>query len=163
MEEILDDIIEDGKHEFDLASKGTRFINFFIDRIVVTIFSFGIGIVMALIIISSNGEQAILEYEESLTSTLIEFMIGFIITVTYYVVSEYYFKGKTLGKLLTKTRAVTFDDKRMDLGTVVKRSLSRIVPFEPFSFLGSLPTGWHDQWSGTKVIIDTGWQEEYNF
>lgn len=163
MDELLDDtiIVGDEIREFEVADKGIRFVNFFIDRIVVTIFMFGVGMVLALFYISAGNEEALLAYEESISIRIMEYILGAIATVGYYVVCEYYFKGKTIGKLLTKTRAVTLDNKRMDLGTAMKRSLSRIVPFEPFSFLGTFPTGWHDKWSDTKVIVDTGWEEEF--
>ena len=74
---------------------------------------------------------------------------------TYYIIMEYVFKGKTFGKLLTKTRAVTEYGERMDLGTIMVRSLCRLIPFEAFSFLGEEGTkGWHDTISKTKVIYD---------
>jgi hypothetical protein len=32
------------------------------------------------------------------------------------------------------------------------RSAARSIPFEPFSFLGGQPTGWHDRLSETRVV-----------
>ena len=41
------------------------------------------------------------------------------------------------------------------LYAVLSLTLVRMVPFEPFSFLGSPhPVGWHDRWSGTRVVSD---------
>ena len=60
------------------------------------------------------------------------------------------FKGYTLGKLLTGTKAIRVDGLQMTFKDVVIRSLSRIVPFEVFSGLGDKP--WHDSWSRTMVV-----------
>jgi len=35
------------------------------------------------------------------------------------------------------------------------RTLCRYIPFEPFSFLGNKPIGWHDSLSKTLVVKDT--------
>jgi hypothetical protein len=39
-------------------------------------------------------------------------------------------------------------------GQIVKRSLIRLIPFEPFSFLfRKQAIGWHDKWSDTRVVL----------
>jgi len=60
--------------------------------------------------------------------------------------------GKSLGKLITRTRAVNDDGSRLDGGSAFLRSLCRIVPFEPLSAFGNPPYPWHDKWSHTYVI-----------
>ena len=35
---------------------------------------------------------------------------------------------------------------------ILLRSLARIIPFEPFSFLGNSPRGWHDTLTKTYVV-----------
>lgn len=60
--------------------------------------------------------------------------------------------GKTLGKLITGTRAVNSDGTRISTKTAFLRILSRIVPFEVFSALGSPCYPWHDRWTNTFVI-----------
>ena len=40
---------------------------------------------------------------------------------------------------------------RPTYGQILGRTFSRFVPFEAFSFLPS-PVGWHDRWSGTRVV-----------
>lgn len=69
----------------------------------------------------------------------------------YYILFEWAF-GRTPGKWLTGTRVVTNAGKRPRFGQIVGRTLSRYVPFEPFSFLGRSRRGWHDRWSGTRVV-----------
>jgi uncharacterized RDD family membrane protein YckC len=44
------------------------------------------------------------------------------------------------------------DGSKPDIKTLVIRTLCRFIPFEPFSFLGATPRGWHDTYSDTYVI-----------
>jgi uncharacterized RDD family membrane protein YckC len=69
----------------------------------------------------------------------------------YYVLFEGLF-GRTLGKLVTGTRVVTSDGGKPRFLQICGRTLARFVPFEPFSFFGSGPSGWHDRWSETRVV-----------
>jgi hypothetical protein len=58
--------------------------------------------------------------------------------------------GTTPAKLLTESRVVGIDGKKPKPGTIFIRTLSRYIPFEPFSFFGE--QGWHDNFSKTKVV-----------
>jgi uncharacterized RDD family membrane protein YckC len=49
---------------------------------------------------------------------------------------ELAFKGRTIGKLITGTKAVNEDGTEMSPKTIVIRSLIRMIPFELFSALG---------------------------
>lgn len=156
---LLDDIIQDAPNiEYKLADKGLRFANYMIDYISITL---GFGFILGAIMVAFGDTSYLDETDNILATQLRDYVIGAVMMTTYYTLSEYFFKGKTLGKLLTKTRAVTLENRPMDLGTAFKRSLSRIVPFEAFSFLGSMPSGWHDRWTDTKVILDKDWREEF--
>jgi uncharacterized RDD family membrane protein YckC len=75
------------------------------------------------------------------------FLIG------YYVVFEALL-GKTIGKMVTKTKVVNMEGGKPSFLQIVVRSLVRFIPFEPFSFLGADATGWHDTMSDTRVIND---------
>jgi len=68
----------------------------------------------------------------------------------YYVFFEGIFNA-TPGKMITRTRVVQIDGTKPTIGQVFGRTLSRFVPFEAFSFLGS-GSGWHDRWSRTRVV-----------
>jgi uncharacterized RDD family membrane protein YckC len=59
-------------------------------------------------------------------------------------------KGKTLGKLITGTRALKMDGGNLTWKVAFMRSLCRIVPFEAFSAFGGNP--WHDRWTDTIVV-----------
>lgn len=79
------------------------------------------------------------------------------IVVLYYVPFETGF-GRTPAKLITGTKVVSEDGGPPGLGRVLGRTLVRMVPFEVFSFLGGdgRPVGWHDSWSGTRVVRTRG-------
>lgn len=59
---------------------------------------------------------------------------------------------RTPGKMLCQTRVMRVDGDDPGVGTIVARTLVRLVPFEEFSFLGALNGGWHDRWTGTCVV-----------
>lgn len=154
--EILDFQDQNIDSTFELASTGKRLANFIIDRvayyIIVVLIGAGIGFGLA-----QSGTFGGLN-TESIWFTLADVIISLLLYAIFYIAQESLLKGKTLGKYLTGTRAVNEDNSEMNLETIVKRSFSRIVPFEPFSFFGSTPKGWHDRWSNTKVIVDKNWR-----
>jgi len=161
MEEVLDSPIEESNSDriYKTADNSKRIGNYIIDIIGFLVFAAFIGIVWGLLAVSTNNEQW-LDESESMGGQLIDTLFSYLVMIIYYVLSEYFLSGKTLGKYLTKTRAVTIDNQRMEIGTVIIRSLCRLIPFEAFSFLiGSNPRGWHDKFSNTKVIEDNGWRE----
>jgi uncharacterized RDD family membrane protein YckC len=61
-------------------------------------------------------------------------------------------KGKSLGKLITGTRAVNEDGSTISFQTAMFRGLCRAVPFNQLSALGSPSYPWHDKWTNTEVI-----------
>lgn len=79
---------------------------------------------------------------------------GYIITFAYYAISEATM-GRTIGKMVTNSYVIDEYAKKPEVGTILLRSISRIVPFEAFSCLGE--RGWHDQWSKTYVVSKTEW------
>lgn len=113
------------------ASRGTRFANLFIDYL----FSFVLLFIVGLVVQSEEWGG----------------FIGYPIMIGYYVFFETTF-GATPGKMITKTRVVRVDGGKPSFGQILGRTLSRFVPFEPFSFFSSTSSGWHDRWSGTRVV-----------
>ncbi len=62
--------------------------------------------------------------------------------------------GVTFGKIATGTMVRDEAGARPGPGQIAKRTLLRLVPFEPLSgFLGTPPQPWHDKWSHTKVVL----------
>jgi uncharacterized RDD family membrane protein YckC len=61
-------------------------------------------------------------------------------------------KGKTIGKLITRTTAVNRDGSQISTATAFKRGFLRAVPFCAFSALGSPSNPWQDKWTDTMVV-----------
>lgn len=116
------------------ASLGVRFANVFIDNICRVLIGSGVGALLGQL--SDPG-------------------IGAVFTVLwlfgYYIFFEGLFQV-TPGKLITRTRVVDLNGNKPTFLQIVGRSFARFVPFEPFSFFGSTADGWHDRWSGTRVV-----------
>ena len=73
------------------------------------------------------------------------------ITFLYYFLFEY-FAQRTPGKFLTGSRVVSIGGDAASARDICIRTLSRFLPFETFSVFRASGRGWHDSWSGTKVI-----------
>jgi len=153
---------EDQLHLFDSeiqcteASQGSRFFNFLIDNIFMSfglsmITSYAVGYLLA-IIAPEFTLQLIEEGETGTKMILVQFCIAYFNYFFYYTICEAAFKGYTLGKLITGSRAVRLDGSNLTFKDAVLRSLSRMVPFEVFSGLGSPCNPWHDTWTKTWVI-----------
>jgi len=125
------------------ASKGKRLANFIVDRVVFFVVLLGFAFIYGLL----GFDPAVLEN----VNFIIDFLISSFFYVLYYVIFEIALRGKSIGKVITGTRAVMLDGSEPDANTIIKRSFSRIVPFEPFSYLGT-NDGWHDTWCDTMVI-----------
>lgn len=76
-----------------------------------------------------------------------------ILVLLYYVPQEAA-SGRTLGKLLARTKAVRDDGSPLSFGRAVVRSVCRLIPFEALSVFGGhgRPRMWHDSLAGTVVV-----------
>lgn len=126
------------------ASRGKRFLNMIIDTI--TFYGIVLGIGFAAGFASVYYPPA-LEIFEGLQGYLVVYGIY----GAYYITMELTI-GRTLGKILTNTRVFTQQDTPPTFGQILGRTAARLIPFEPFSFLGSTGSGWHDSLSKTKVV-----------
>ena len=129
------------------ASTGKRFANYFIDTMVVmaiTILLLAIYYIIAGLPAENGSGNS--------TASFLQTIIYSLIFAVIFGLIEGLFKGKSLGKLITGTRAVNADGTTISFSTAFLRGLSRIVPFEPFSALGSPSYPWHDKWTGTYVV-----------
>ncbi|HMQ90421.1 MAG TPA: RDD family protein [Flavilitoribacter sp.] len=127
--------------EFFLAGTGARLVNFILDRIGAYVFMF--------ICISVLDAVGLSDDDVSVLALLI-FLFSFF---GYWILFEYLF-GKTPAKFITRTKVVTKYGTKPEFLTIVGRTLCRFIPFEPFSFLGSKPVGWHDSITNTRVVSD---------
>lgn len=133
------------------ATVGQRFLNYVIDLILFYSLFFVYGMIAAMIGLAAGSANAEENYStESGSDRLLSSLISILVYLFFYTTFETLTKGRTLGKMITGTRAVKSDGSSIGFHEALMRSLSRIVPFEPFSALGGNP--WHDKWTGTKVI-----------
>ncbi|HNX21858.1 MAG TPA: RDD family protein [Bacteroidales bacterium] len=116
-----------------IPSSGTRLTNYIIDSIAIYL------IFTVVIFIIGNSLNPIILYG-----------INFLLIFLYYYVFEL-ISGRTLGKLITRTKVVSIDDQEPDDSSLAIRTICRFIPFEPFSCLNN--NGWHDRFSKTKVVF----------
>ena len=147
---ILDFEKQTNSPELYLASSGTRLANYFIDRVFLYI----------LLFIEMTGMDLV-EREADGTGGI--WILLFLLSIPgYWIFFEYGF-GKTPAKFITKTKVVSINGKKPNLGQVMGRTFCRFIPFEPFSFLGSKAVGWHDKLPETRVVNDSfgNWEDEF--
>jgi uncharacterized RDD family membrane protein YckC len=130
-----------------------RFLNFLIDGLVM---NYGISLLTSVVIafflaaVSRDFYNDLVQREgEGFYLAL--FLITTLNEILYYSFCEKVFRGYTLGKLITGTRAVRENGAELRWKDAFLRSLSRLVPFEPFSIWFGEGL-WHDTWTKTMVI-----------
>lgn len=121
-----------------IVSHGARIGNLIIDSIVILL-------LQILIIIISD------EYDFYFVFELNGYVFSFTVFFFYYLFLESIF-GITIGKMITGTKVVSKEGYKADGTSILARTICRLVPLEAFSFLGDDSSGWHDKWSGTKVV-----------
>lgn len=131
-----------------LASKSQRLLNFVIDLFI--IYVIGISIGTTIILIGDLTQSDTASNWVSSLSIVESFFFGLVILFFYYIITEMYF-SRTFGKYFTKTMVVKYDGSRPNIKSITIRTLSRLIPFEPFSFL-TAERGWHDALSVTYVV-----------
>lgn len=134
-------LLDEFQPEQQRANKTLRFVNFLVDTIVFYVIALFIGVIIA---VSSP------ELVNDSGFTLVSYAISISVFLLYFSVFEAFANGRTLGKLITGTRAVKEDGTPLNFGDAFKRALSRIVPFEAFSGFAERP--WHDSWTDTTVV-----------
>jgi uncharacterized RDD family membrane protein YckC len=130
------------------ADKGLRFVNFLLDMIAYYGFIIVIGMGIGLYGLSSGNENIADDLFGA--SKVAEYIFSHAVYLVFYTLIEGISKGRSLGKWITGTVAVRMDGNTITWKDAFLRSLSRIVPFEPFSALGYAP--WHDKWTETTVV-----------
>jgi uncharacterized RDD family membrane protein YckC len=125
------------------ATRTRRFLNYLIDMLM----QFLIGVMLVIVVVIVGGEEALAALEKTPDSA-----IGIPVMLLNYIFCEGLF-GITVGKLVTGTKVVNEQGLAPSLGQVIGRSFSRLVPFEPLSFLAANGRGWHDAWPHTYVVM----------
>jgi uncharacterized RDD family membrane protein YckC len=131
-----------------LVSSGRRFLNSIIDLIAFVLFLVGFRILVGFIT-TLLGLDSFRVWMDG-TGEFVWDVIFFIGLLLYYALLEGFF-GRTVGKIVTGTIVVDANGKQPSFGTICKRTLCRLIPFDSYSFLGS-SRGWHDSNSDTYVV-----------
>jgi uncharacterized RDD family membrane protein YckC len=148
METTEQDLFADPEYHLVQASSGKRFANYIIDLGIFYILAFASGIIIALI--NPVALDAISDDDSGFN--LQDRLLGLVLYGFYMFATEAIFKGKSLGKLITGTRAVNEDGSNVSPRAALLRGLSRAVPFNALSALGKPAYPWHDRWTKTYVI-----------
>ena len=132
-----------------LASKGQRFLNFVIDLLIIYIIAISIVATINIIGDVTNSYGASM-WVKSL-SMIENLFFGLVILFFYYAFMEMYF-SRTFAKYFTKTIVVRVDGSKPNTKNFMIRTVSRLNPIDPFSFLGKTERGLHDTLSATYVV-----------
>jgi uncharacterized RDD family membrane protein YckC len=149
-----------GTAELDpnLATTGQRLLNYLVDTAIVAaitvafaaIFGLVLGTTAALIGVAVNTDSVM---------QIAAYAIYVASLISYYGGLEG-ISGATVGKLITRTRAVLPDQSKIGYRKAYFRALCRLIPLDRFSYFGGKghPIGWHDSASGTVVVraVNTG-------
>jgi uncharacterized RDD family membrane protein YckC len=143
----------DNHFQYTEASQGSRFLNFLIDNLFMRFalsYATGYAFGYLLLAIAPDFLMELAYNERGWQYYLSALLLGYFNYIIYYTICEAAFKGYTLGKLITGTKAIRDTGEPLTFKDALLRSLSRIVPFEVFSGLGHRP--WHDTWTKTTVV-----------
>lgn len=122
------------------AGKGRRFVTLLIDCVGYYILALVAGIVMSILL----GSSALLMLKGANA-----YLFGFVLYFGYHL----FFEGilaRTPGRLVLGTVVTDLKGQPPTFVAILKRTLARCVPFEPFTFFGA--TGFHDKASRTRVV-----------
>lgn len=125
-----------------------RFVNYFLDQNIMSVFMYS-----ALAVFSLIAKHLNLNYNN--TVYFIALLNLWLFTIVFQYLYYFLFEAiwqRTPAKFITGTKVVTSSGEKPSIGTIAIRTIIRLVPFDAFSFLGLKMYGWHDRWSGTYVI-----------
>ncbi|TWP24832.1 hypothetical protein ETU10_02400 [Apibacter muscae] len=140
------EIIKKNKAPIDL-----RFANYLIDNFIFQLLYIFIGV---LIFIKDEMYMNSIFYNN-------EIVIGFYY-VLYMFLLEVLFKGRSLGKFITRKKVITLHGGVPTKRQYLARSLIRIIPFEPFSFFREVG-GFHDLWTNTRVVKAQSFDQDIEY
>ena len=147
MEQTPTDMLQDVESELhnELAGTGQRLANYLIDLL-----SFYIALVLIVTLITLPlDSEAFIDTLEKMPFVMAQLFALFLYGL-YMSIIEGAGKGRTLGKLITSTKAIHESGAPLTWRDAFWRGLVRMIPFEYFSALGGLP--WHDRWTNTRVV-----------
>ena len=123
----LDSLNIENESSYELAATWKRLVNFILDYLAIMLI-----IILIIVMMPTFGPDA---------SGGRFYFLFYCIFFLYYAIMEAVF-GRTIGKFITGTVVVRETDlEKITTNQALGRSISRFVPFEPFSMLGS-QIGW---------------------
>lgn len=134
--------------DFIIAGKWLRFANYMIDMAAMILLSFLFFVVIDYLANEELVNEELLDQALAIGDSI---FFDALLMLIYYLPPELLF-ARTPAKWITGTKVVDEDGLKPSTGKIIGRTFSRIIPFEPFSFLGQTGRGWHDSFSGTYVI-----------
>ncbi|NEN25628.1 RDD family protein [Cryomorpha ignava] len=134
--------------DFVLAERSKRFVNLLVDTIIFYIFFIAVAVVFILLDDILGSSYTL----EMLDAPILGRLLSAVFYFLFFVCLEWALKGRTVGKYITNTKTVMHDGSPLTFSAILKKSGSRLVPFEAFSFFGSDSRGIHDRWSDTAVV-----------
>lgn len=129
------------------AGRVPRLINYVLDILCIRAIGTGIAVLYFLVYFSAFPQR------NTAQSEIIWIILALELTVyiAYYWVLES-FTGRTLGKFITGTAVLNDKGKTPSNKELLVRTLTRLIPFEQFTFLSTERKGLHDTLSGTYVV-----------
>ncbi|OWV70708.1 transporter [Rhizobium sp. R339] len=116
--------------DFAIASLGTRFGAQFLDMIFTVLI---VGIIAFLILYTGLLPAS--------AEAMLTVLLGYLVGIPYYVLSELIWNGRTLGKRITGIRVINMDGRRLTPHQVTARNLMKEVEiFAPMGLLASVGT-----------------------
>ena len=139
---------------YEEASTGQRFLNLLIDTVFMNYgLSFLTGSLVGYLLgtLFPDFAMSLFSDLDSGGAILFSLILAYFNNIVYYTFCEKVFRGYTLGKLITGTRAIRTHGGELTLKNAFLRTVTRLVPFETLSiwFGDGL---WHDRWTKTMVI-----------
>ena len=156
-ETINNDLLINLDQHIVRAETGKRFLNYIIDLAFFYVLVIAFGVLLAIISPSSVAWLA----DDSSGFGLLDRLVTLLLYGVYMFLIEAIFKGKSLGKLITRTRAVNVDGSYISVTTALARGFSKAVPFCAFSALSNPCNPWQDKWTDTIVMDEkqSQWKE----
>ncbi|WP_315819493.1 RDD family protein [Paraflavitalea speifideaquila] len=143
-ENLLQDLEQELTSPQD-AKAQLRFVNYVIDLL-----SFYTIVIICIILIALTAYGSkVFQVIESM-SDISDFVLLHVLYGIYMLLVEGVFKGKTLGKLITRTRVVHLRTDSFSWRDAFRRGCMRMIPLEYFTACVGSP--FHDQWTETRVI-----------
>jgi uncharacterized RDD family membrane protein YckC len=142
------DILDDVTYNLYQASSGKRFANYLIDTLVFYL--------LWRLFVAMWFAQILFALDFPIENRALLYLVAYLAACLFLGLIIAGFEaatgGKTIGKYITRTRAVTDEGVPIGPRKALLRFLARQVPFEAFSALGSPCYPWHDRWTKTLVI-----------